>query len=77
MPNLSNKHFLDTSWAQSSCAAMMCGILDETIVEIFHKYTRDSLRYPAFLPVNIIVRRTKHTCLTRQTHEFDLTNIVV
>ena len=77
MPNLSNKHFLDTSWAQSSCAAMMCGILDEIIVEIFHKYTRDSLRYPACLPVNIIVRRTKHTCLTWQTHEFDLTNIVV
>ena len=77
MPNLSNKHFSETSWAQSSCADTMCGILDELIVEIFHKRTEDSLRYPAFRPSNIMVRRTKHRCLTHQTQVFDLTNIVV
>ena len=64
MPNLSNKHLSDTSWAQPSCVATMCGILDELLVEIFHKHTEDSLRYPAFLPSNIMVRRTKLMRLT-------------
>ena len=77
MPNLSNKHFSETSWAQPSFVATMCGILDELIVEIFHKHTEDSLRYPDFRPSNIMVRRTKHMSLTQQTQVFDLVNIVV
>lgn len=64
MPNLSNKHLSETSWTQSSFSATMCGILDELIVEIFHIHTEDSLRYPDFLPSNIMVRQTKLMRLT-------------